>query len=248
MEKNIRFSMELEHLRDSYAFNDIARMAVAGSGKTYTICRKAEKRLKELRSSGDQYGKILVVTYTNRAVASLESELRKGNLGVIPNGIVVLSWFSFMFHEMIKPYQAEMFGINYLKGMHFNSHKKKFNPFEKNDPKRYITANGDINSDQAAELVQVLNTHFKGALIHRVEGIYRYLFIDEFQELNGHDLDIVEELMKSKTRVIIIGDGKQAYFKTNSSTKNKGEGGKGHTIEMVKGLDRNESDMHDFRY
>lgn len=75
-----------------------------------------------------------------------------------------------------------------------------------------------------------------------------YHSIDEFQELNGHDLDIVEELMKSKTRVIIIGDGKQVYFKTNSSTKNKGEGGKGHTIEMVKGLDRNESDMHDFRY
>lgn len=123
--------------------NNIVRMAAAGSGKTYTICREAEKELIKLRTSGNKYGKILMISYANRAVHSIETELRKANLGVIPNGIVVMSWYSFLLREMIKPYQTEIFNINEVKGLYFNSHNE-INYGTKGTRKRYLTDNGNI--------------------------------------------------------------------------------------------------------
>lgn len=209
---------------ESNMLNNIVRMAAAGSGKTYTICREAEKELIKLRTSGNKYGKILMISYANRAVHSIETELRKANLGVIPNGIVVMSWYSFLLREMIKPYQTEIFNINEVKGLYFNSHNE-INYGTKGTRKRYLTDNGSIKSEQASELVEELNKLSEGAVIHRIEDIYNHIFIDEFQDLAAYDLNIVEALMKSRVSVTAVGDGKQAIFKTNSSSKNKGKGG-----------------------
>lgn len=215
---------------------NVVRMASAGSGKTYTICREAEEKLVSMRESGNKYGKILMLSYANRAVYSIEAELKKHNNGVIPNGIVVMTWYSFLLKEMIKPYQTEIFNINEVKGLNFNAHKT--NKRRKGSRERYITFNKNINSEQAAELVELLNDKSNGAVIRRIESIYLYIFIDEFQDLCAYDFEIVEALMKSNVTVTAVGDGKQAIFRTNFSRKNKGKGG-ANLFEYFRELNKN---------
>ena len=204
---------------------NILRVAAAGAGKTYTICREAEKEIQHLENSGNHYSRVLLLSYATKAVQSIDEELRKENSGVIPKRIEVMSWYSFLISEMIKPYQSEIYDINELKELYFDPHPTGFNRYKTGSPRRYATSEGNIKSNQLAELALVLNAQSQDAIIRRLEKIYTHIFIDEVQDLSGYDLNIIEALMRSKISVTVVGDGKQAVFRTSYTTKNKGKGG-----------------------
>jgi superfamily I DNA/RNA helicase len=46
--------------------------------------------------------------------------------------------------------------------------------------------------------VKECNEKSGGAVIHRLENIYNYIYIDEVQDLSGYDLDLIELLFRSK--------------------------------------------------
>ncbi len=47
------------------------------------------------------------------------------------------------------------------------------------------------------------------------------IYVDEAQDLAGYDLELIERLLDSKIEVVLVGDHRQATFKTNQSAKNK---------------------------
>ena len=51
--------------------------------------------------------------------------------------------------------------------------------------------------------------------------IYTDIFIDEFQDLAGWDLELVEMLLRTKIRITLVGDPRQHIYSTNPSPKNK---------------------------
>ena len=51
---------------------------------------------------------ILLISYTNEGVKSLENEYRKQNDGVLDNGVIIKTWYSFLLSEFIKPYQCSL--------------------------------------------------------------------------------------------------------------------------------------------
>ena len=67
---------------------NVVRLAAAGSGKTWGICHDALEIAR--KSDGNR---VLMVTYTNRGLDSIRIELKKQNYGVIPSGVVILSWY-----------------------------------------------------------------------------------------------------------------------------------------------------------
>lgn len=79
--------------------NDVI-FAAAGNGKTYNICKEAIG----LSSGTKEY--ILLVTYTNQGVRSLGKEYREQNFGVIDKNVTIMTWYSFLLSEFIKPYQC----------------------------------------------------------------------------------------------------------------------------------------------
>lgn len=204
---------------------NIVRVAAAGAGKTYTICREAEKEINQLSSDSKCNKRVLMVSYATKAVDSIEEELRKENCGVIPNGLDVQSWYSFIMNEMIKPYQTEIFGINEIKGFFFNQHALNYNRYKIGNRNRYLTKDHDLKSEEAAELAMTLNAWSKGAVLRRLERIYGHIYIDEVQDMSGWDLNIIEALMRTSIAITAVGDGKQAVFRTNYAQKNKGKGG-----------------------
>lgn len=95
--------------------NNIVIMTAAGAGKTHNICKEVIENAKVTNK------KILITTYTNKGIESIESEYKKQNDGVIDKNVVILSWYQFLLKEMVKPYQSSILSrINVINSIDFN--------------------------------------------------------------------------------------------------------------------------------
>ena len=201
--------------------NNIIRVEAAGAGKTYNICKEALEKADNTESDK----RVLLLSYTNRGVGAIKDEVCKQNMGVIDSKIDIMTWYSFILNELVKPYQNVIFQINEVKSIDFSDAHGKVNYKNTVTRERYITSNGDIKSKEIAELVLQINKKSQGKVMNRLSRVYSHIFIDEVQDMAGYDLDIIETLMYSDIEVICVGDNKQATFKTNNSIRNKNKSG-----------------------
>lgn len=201
--------------------NNIIRVEAAGAGKTYNICKEA----LESANNPETDKRVVLLSYTNRGIGAIKAEVCKQNMGVIDSKIDIMTWYSFILNELVKPYQNVIFEINEVRSIDFTDAYGKVN-YEKTGTRgRYITANGEVKSKEIAELVLQINKKSKGKVMNRLSRVYSHIFIDEVQDMAGYDLDIIETLMYSDIEVICVGDNKQATFKTNNSIRNKSKSG-----------------------
>lgn len=208
--------------------NNEVIFAAAGNGKTYSICRQAKAAI----CSGDKC--VLLISYTNEGVRSLENEYRKQNNGVLGDRVVVKSWYSFLLSEFIKPYQCllNLREKRYKKDYPFTfpeNHVKSIAFYETDVPPRYfnqthvqyfVNRSGDIFPDRTSFLAILCNEHSDGKAVARMENIYSHVFIDELQDYAGWDLEIVKLLFESQLHIQCVGDYKQATYRTNHAQKN----------------------------
>ena len=197
--------------------DNVINVAAAGAGKTYSICSDALKKSENNRSSK----RILILTYTNRGIDSIKSEIKKQNMGLICSKICIMTWYKFLLNEMIKPYQSILFGINEVNSIDFSDAYGKINYKKYGTRERYLNSANDILSNVVAELAFFINEKSAGKVIQRLEETYFHIYIDEVQDMAGYDLQIIKNLIKSNISITCVGDNKQATFRTNNSNKNK---------------------------
>ncbi len=180
-------------------------IACAGAGKTTFLVEEALK----LQSKN-----VLITTFTNENLEQIKSYFTQ-RIGYVPSNVTVMSWFSFLLQDGVRPYQNYLIDDSRIHSIYFEEgrpiYRKKTN---------YITPSGLIYSTKTAEFVYECNKLCNGRIIERLEKIYDYLFIDEMQDLAGYDLDFVLQLFRSKINIIAVGDPRQATFSTNASQKN----------------------------
>jgi DNA helicase-2/ATP-dependent DNA helicase PcrA len=92
--------------------------------------------------------------------------------------------------------------------------------------KFYFTRNAGIWRDRVTDFACQIIEKTKGLPISRIEGIFQRIYIDEAQDLSGWDLELVEHLLRSKVKISLIGDHRQATYSTNDNPKNKPYSGK----------------------
>lgn len=208
--------------------NNRVVFAAAGHGKTYSLCSQAKAAIKH----GHKY--VLLISYTNEGVRSLENEYRKQNCGVLDNRVVFKSWYSVLLSEFIKPYQCNLrlthkigkkdtivvFPENYVKSFAFYD-TQQLKQFNQTQLRYFVNRGGDVIPDHASHLAYLCNEHSAGNAISRLEQIYSYIFIDELQDYAGWDLEIIKVLFKSQIQLQCVGDYKQATYRTNNSPKNR---------------------------
>lgn len=192
---------------------DTAIIACAGAGKTYTICSQA--LLLDGRS--------LMITYTNRGRDAIYREIMNQNQGIASSHITVETWFEFLLREIIRPYQSllksDLSGPNKIKSIDFSTtHETNY---RKSGYNRWITKDGNIRQNEVATVALKLLEDIGPLVLRRLRQQYTSVFIDEFQDLAGHDLDIIEFLLQSELFLTVVGDPKQATFRTNESPANK---------------------------
>ncbi|MCL4742822.1 MAG: UvrD-helicase domain-containing protein, partial [Phycisphaerales bacterium] len=91
-----------------------------------------------------------------------------------------------------------------------------------NRTRLHYFVNGDaIYSDKIAKFVVECETKSSRAVTARLGQIYTDVFIDEFQDLAGWDLEVIRMLLRSRVRVTLVGDPRQHIYRTNPSRKNR---------------------------
>jgi len=186
-------------------------VACAGSGKTTRLVRE---------SLADPSRRVALVTYTNSNAREIASKFHHLNSGV-PSHVDVTTWFGFLLRECSRPYQRSKYAEKRIGSMAFvNSRSMKGVP-ESDTSRYYFASPGQIFSDKIAQFVTECEAASSGAVLARLEGIYTDIFIDEFQDLAGWDLEVMRLFLESSIRVTLVGDPRQFIYATNPSAKNR---------------------------
>ncbi|KQL21230.1 UvrD-helicase domain-containing protein [Cytobacillus solani] len=198
-------------------------IAAAGSGKTTELVKTAILNGKE---------RILITTFT----IDNSEEIRKKffqELGYIPTNVKIQTWFSFLLHECVRPYQNVLYDKKRIENIEFVSGQSS-QWIVKSDIERYYFKSGNrIYTDKICDFICRVNKESKGAVISRLEGLYDIIMIDEIQDLAGPDLDLLYLLLTTNLKTIMVGDNRQATYFTNNARKNKRFKGE-HIFELFK--------------
>lgn len=209
--------------------NNQVVFAAAGNGKTYSICECAQEAI----NIGNKC--VLLISYTNEGIRSLEKEYRRQNQGMLDERIIIKSWYSFLLSEFIKPYQCLLqlkykyykdeyefiFPENYIRSIAFYETAQPARWYKETHFQYYINGGRDIISDRTSQLAFKCNEDSEGKVIDRMESIYSHVFIDELQDYAGWDLEIIKLLFASAMQIKCVGDHKQVTYRTNNSMKNR---------------------------
>ena len=186
-------------------------IACAGSGKTTRL-------VKESLVNRDR--RIAIVTYTNNNTREIIKRFGELNSGV-PRHVEVMTWFGFLLRECARPYQRSKYADKRIESLLFLN-QQSARGIPETDTRRHYFANGDlIYSDKIAKFVVECEEKSSQRVTARLGQIFTDVFIDEFQDLAGWDLDVVQCLLKSGIRVTLVGDPRQHIYSTNPSPKNK---------------------------
>ncbi|MGV9976492.1 UvrD-helicase domain-containing protein [Micromonospora wenchangensis] len=188
-----------------------AVIAAAGSRKTQLIIEAA---------LADPGRRALITTYTQENLAQIRRRIIEIN-GVVPGHVTTTTWFSFLIHQAARPFQSCVSGrIDYIRSLNFDGSRSRFARRD-NILAYYFDRHGDMYRDGVADFACRADDASTGAVIRRLEAMYDDIYIDEFQDLVGYDLDFVDKLFTSALGVTVVGDPRQHTFATNNGTRNK---------------------------
>ncbi len=186
-------------------------IAAAGSGKTRAVIEEALANIGK---------RILITTYTNENLASIRSRIIK-RTGLIPEGMVILSWFRFLLRDGARPYQNQMGQIARIAGINYHSdrmsYSRKFR--KKSTLEYYVDSAHNLYSDQVSDFVCESDLRSGGLVIKRLESVYDMVLIDEMQDLAAYDLDFLELLLGSRVHLLMVGDPRQSTYTTSRSRR-----------------------------
>jgi DNA helicase-2/ATP-dependent DNA helicase PcrA len=190
--------------------NNVVLIAAAGSRKT-TYLVEAALALVECR--------VLMTTYTLYNTAQIKSMLTV-IAGCIPPAVSVLSWYTFLLQEGVRPYQRAITGGFRVRSIDFLGQPSRY--AKKADRGRYyFNSRGDVYRDRVSECVLAADEATGGAVLKRLASVYDHVMVDEMQDLNGYDIELVDKLFDMDVAVTCAGDPRQGTFTTNRGRKNK---------------------------
>lgn len=209
--------------------NNQVIFAAAGHGKTYALCSQAKTVIENSNKH------VLLISYTNEGICSLENEYRKQNGGLLDERVIFKTWYSILLSEFIKPYQCSLklklkrykqeysFELpeNYINSIAFYDKETPPRLYKQHHVQYFLNSRHDIFPDRTSHLAFLCNEQSDGKAIRRLQEIYSHIYIDELQDYAGWDLEVITLLFKSNIPITCVGDYKQATYRTNKSLKNK---------------------------
>ena len=171
--------------------------AVAGAGKTTSIVDRL-----------DESSRALIVTYTNNNLYNLKKKI-SDKFGFIPDGIRVISYFSFVYSFCYRPFllhQMKTTGILYEPNPNRLA-RKAHNSY-------YISSSRRLYSNRIALLVQ--EKQLLDEVRSRLAKYYDLFIVDEVQDISGHDFNLLLEVAKADANVLFVGDFFQYTYATSS--------------------------------
>jgi DNA helicase II / ATP-dependent DNA helicase PcrA len=183
-------------------------IASAGSGKTTRIVTEAAEHTL-VRSA--------LITYTNNNTFELRAKAH-ASYGLLPSHMKVSTWYSFLLHHFVRPYQRALYVPRIEQLVMVNGRSAPFAK-ESDTERHYFLKPGHIYLDKISKFATVVIDRTSGAPLRRIEQIFDHLYIDEVQDLAAWDIDLVEQLLNSSMAITMVGDIRQATYSTNQGAK-----------------------------
>ena len=189
--------------------------AVAGAGKTFTICKILDTNKRNL-----------ILTYTNENVSNIVKELNKHGKYDAAN-VKVMTFDSFKYRYILKPYEPlilDSFSCSQLcNGIIFERPPQQFENGKYN--RYYISQNkiGHYRSkygyycSRISKLINYVDyqNKFLKLAIKNIGRFVDHIYIDEFQDFVGNDFDIIMKIYKEIDSCLLVGDYYQHSVKSS---------------------------------
>ena len=213
-------------------------LAVAGAGKTYSIC-----------DGLPEGGKSLVLAFTNSNIKNIVNELsrawKRNYKGTIPETIKVMTFDSFVYRYCIAPYRntisrffgsvnRKMSGVTVLdpptKVQYLPGGKSVRCPkYNKDDLRHYIDAEGRFYVQNMTELICYVKKRGFSLLrkvICATNSFWDHVLVDEFQDFREFDSEFILGWARKLNDVVLVGD----YYQHSVAAK----GNSGRPLKIKK--------------
>jgi DNA helicase-2/ATP-dependent DNA helicase PcrA len=194
--------------------------ASAGAGKTTEIVNDALTMRPK---------KTAITTFTLKNVDEIKRKLIEIN-GCVPPEITIYPWYTFVLHEMVRPYQGHVHAER-VAGVHFAKGATRTYVQKKDVGRYYCDRENQAYSDRLADFALLCNQASGGKVLRRLHDMFSHIFVDEVQDLAAFDIDMLELLIRSPIGVTAVGDIRQATFRTSNASKNKKYFGRGFILK-----------------
>ncbi len=170
-------------------------LAVAGSGKTQHIIDKL-----------DVDSRALIVTYTVNNTKNLKKRILR-KLGVIPKGVRVYTYFSFLMSFCVRPIignKVKIRGVTYEDPPQYA---------KRTSPPHYITKSRCLYHNRISKFM----IDFDGVkeISERIEKYFDFFCIDEVQDFAANDFNLLCQLANTNVEMLLVGDYFQHTFDTS---------------------------------
>lgn len=191
-------------------------LAVAGSGKTYYICNNIDETKRNI-----------IIAYTNQNIKNILNELKE-RYGYIPQNTLVMTFHSFVYNYMIRPFDnliGEYYGRNDFisngvsiisppqSSIKLKNGKRRKNPkYNKVDTLEHYIIDRKYYSDYLSKLV--LKTKNKEISIvniacDNINKFFDNIYIDEMQDFREENWLLLVEIIKKVNNILLVGDYNQ---------------------------------------
>jgi DNA helicase-2/ATP-dependent DNA helicase PcrA len=191
-------------------------IASAGAGKTTEIINLALAARPK---------KSAIVTFTLNNLDEIHKKFFEVN-GCVPPEVTIYPWYTFMLHELVRPFQGAVYEKRIASVAMINGASAR-GVARSRIPEFYLNKAGDIYSDKLSDFALLCEARSNGRVLRRLADMFDCVFIDEVQDLAGFDIEMLESLLGSPIALTLVGDVRQATFRTNYSRKNKAFIGRG---------------------
>lgn len=170
--------------------------AVAGSGKT-----------KQIIDSLSLDKRSVIFTYTNNNLRTLRRRILE-KFGYYPDNIYVHSYFTFLYSICYRPFLSQRFKT---KGINYEANPNRW--MRQTDLRYFFDSFGRIYSNRIAKFLEVQG--IINDVNSRLSKYFDTLYIDEVQDLAGHDFNFLRNISNADLDIFAVGDFFQHTFDTS---------------------------------
>lgn len=176
-------------------------LASAGSGKTYYITHSIEPTERAY-----------IISFTNRNVENIIRELNNYYSNTIPSNIIVSTFDTFVFHQLIKSYSniltivdKKVLGVDVISKPEADGRSLNYQPVLSSA--HYMNSNQQLYVNRMSKLFIKQPTSIKNIILRRLEKYCDSIYFDEFQDYNGNDFKVLKYIFqKSNLHITAVGD------------------------------------------
>ena len=185
-------------------------ICAAGGGKTTSIVREGVRASAHTMRADHLYKQQRAGDSPKVPRSETSSPRSRRGYGLV---------YEFLLRELARPYRSVLHKSR-IEGLSWQEGRSVPYIAQAKTATHYFYDDRFIYSDKIAKFVCECDRLSSGKVMKRLAQRFDHIFIDEVQDLAAYDLELIELIMKAGITLTLVGDHRQATFRTNNAKLN----------------------------